>query len=103
MKTTLLALLVALSSSMGLAAGQSCANNYGCLYGEQCVKGMYQSMGMCFQTVNQYGTREFKPQNVNNNSGVETGTSMCSWDTQCGLGFRCLKRLGEYKGHCFKR
>lgn len=77
-----------------------CTSDYGCGYGEACVKGELESHGFCAKKVDAYGVPTMEPPREDS-IGV-AGSGECSFDTECPIRFRCMKRRGELTGHCIK-
>jgi len=89
-------LMLASGSALG-----ACYNDFDCGFGNKCVKasGDVNITGVCVTPSDQYGNRSYdytppqsRPQNVGN----------CSFDTDCGIGFSCMKRSGQIYGICVK-
>lgn len=79
---------------------RECGSDYGCPYGSTCVKEQYQVHGFCAKNVNAYSIPTHTPPDPNSvNVG---GEGDCSWDTECAIGFKCVKSLGQLRGHCLK-
>ena len=70
---------------------KSCSSDYSCGVGYKCVKGMYESQGVCMQTVNQYGVQEFGSPKIDS-IGVNT-TAQCQGSLDCPIGFTCDMKL----------
>ena len=91
--------LIAISAvpAMSLA----CNNDFECGYGNQCVKprGDYSLQGVCVTPVNQFGTQDYTPTLPR---AKPHDISSCNFDTDCGLGFTCVKRSGAMYGICVK-
>ena len=79
----------------------ACNSDYDCGYGNKCVKasGDINITGICVTPSDQFGNKKpdystpnVRPQNIGN----------CSFDTDCGVGFSCVKRSGQIYGICVK-
>jgi hypothetical protein len=87
----------------GSAYGKTCSSDYDCGMGNSCLKQMYQSTGVCAQRVNEYGNRDFGSGPNPGSFGPKMNDSgMCSFTTDCPIGFTCRKSSGSLKGHCIK-
>ena len=72
-------------------AVSTCTSDYQCGVGEVCVKAPYNVSGECMKEVNEWGN----PTNAvpdPNSWKIKTEAS-CSFDSDCGIGFRCDTRL----------
>lgn len=79
----------------------ACTSDYNCSYGNKCVKasGDY-GQGVCVKPVDSYGNRDY---NVNYGGGAgPTTVEGCSYNTDCDIGFSCMKRSGSMRGICMK-
>lgn len=83
------------------AALAACYNDMECGYGNKCVKasGDINITGVCIKPSDQFGNSRPdysaprpQPQKVRG----------CPFDTDCGIGFSCLKRDGQIYGICVK-
>lgn len=84
-----------------LAPGLSyaCTSDFGCGYGNRCVKAPYKSEGVCMKVVDDSGIRQFQPprsDSVGPNMDVD---GQCRFNTDCPIGFRCDRDLKA----CVKR
>jgi hypothetical protein len=70
------------------SSASSCSSDYGCGYGQKCVKAPYESTGVCMKTVNQFGVQEYGTPD-SSSIGVNTGNKSCNFDTDCPVGFKC--------------
>lgn len=95
MKYYILALLMS-------APAFACNSDYDCGYGKSCVKpeGSYKLKGVCVQPVNEYGQKE-TPSNWGGSYGAQE-TAGCSFNTDCDIGFKCVKQRGDLEGLCVK-
>jgi hypothetical protein len=82
-------------------ANAGCYSDFDCGYGNKCVKasGDINITGVCVRPSDQFGNPkpdysapQPQPQKVRG----------CSFDTDCGIGFSCLKRNGQIYGICVK-
>lgn len=82
-------------------ANAECSSDFNCKYGDKCVKasGDINITGVCVTPSDRFGNPSYKystprssPQNVRN----------CSFDTDCSIGFSCMKRSGQIYGICVK-
>jgi hypothetical protein len=76
-----------------------CSSDYNCKYGSRCVKQQYQTLGLCAQNVTPYGVPTFAPPNPE--SALVGGQGDCQWNTDCPVGFRCIKG-NAISGHCLR-
>jgi len=84
---------------VAVASPAGCANDYGCGYGNACVKDSGSFRGICAKSVNAYGNPTFAPPRLESNG---PGVGNCSFDTDCSVGFRCIKSNGGLRGNCMK-
>jgi hypothetical protein len=82
------------------ACVDGCTSDFGCAYGSKCVKGQYQMTGVCAQSVNEYGVRTYEPPSSDSVGPGDDGD--CGIDTDCAIGFRCVKQGYSLRGHCMK-
>jgi hypothetical protein len=82
-------------------ASAACNSDFDCGFGNKCVKasGDINITGVCVTPSDQFGNKTYdysppnsQPQNVGN----------CSFDTDCGIGFSCMKLSGQIYGICVK-
>jgi hypothetical protein len=82
-------------------ASAACNSDFDCGFGKKCVKasGDINITGICVSPSDQFGNKIYdystprsQPHNVGN----------CSFDTDCGIGFSCVKRSGQIYGICVK-
>jgi hypothetical protein len=64
-----------------------CSSDYACGFGQRCVKAAGSMSGFCAQEVNNVGTPTYSPPSA---GSVMPGTVQCHFDTECGIGFRCV-------------
>lgn len=78
---------------------RACASDYECLYGWACVKEPYHSVGTCAQKVDRAGVpTNTGPDPRSLGPGDDSG---CLVDTECPVGFRCV-RHESVRGNCMK-
>lgn len=90
---------IALFFSTNLLA---CYSDYQCGYGNVCVKpeGSYSLQGVCITPVDEFGNKDYGvPMNQEFGPRDIEG---CSWNTDCEIGFKCLKEAGQLEGICVK-
>lgn len=102
LRTTVTMALVILGTILGNGiALASCYSDFDCGYGNKCVKasGDINITGVCVRPSDQFGNPkpdysapQPQPQKVRG----------CSFDTDCDIGFSCLKRNGQIYGICVK-
>lgn len=80
-------------------AARSCSSDLECGVGRQCVKQQFQFQGVCAQTVDEFGMPTYAPPRGNSLGPGDEGD--CSFDTECPIGFHCIKG-SALKGHCMK-
>lgn len=82
-------------------ASAACNSDFDCGFGKKCVKasGDINITGICVSPSDQFGNKIYdystprsQPHNVGN----------CSFDTDCDIGFSCVKRSGQIYGICVK-
>jgi len=79
---------------------RGCASDFECMYGSKCLKGFGQMQGACAQAVDQLGVPTFAPPSTESVMPGQGGD--CSFDTECSIGFRCLKPPAQLRGFCVK-
>ena len=101
MRTVTMGLAIAGAFLCNGAALAGCYNDFECGYGNKCVKasGDINIHGVCVRPSDQFGNPkpdysapQSQPQEIRG----------CSLDTDCGIGFSCLKRNGQLYGICVK-
>ena len=75
-----------------------CSSDYDCGFGNVCAKPQGSFTGTCAQAVNRYGTPTFSPPRSNS---LGPGQGQCAFDTECPIGFRCVKGTA-LRGNCMK-
>lgn len=98
--------IVAITILILLAYSQSyaCTSDTSCGFGKKCIKaeGDWHYDGVCVTIVNEFGQRDYQADfNLNSDLGPKKVHS-CSWDTDCNIGFKCMKRSGSFNGFCVK-
>jgi hypothetical protein len=88
---------------LSTAASYACRNDLDCGFGNKCVKpaGDFSLQGTCVTQVNQFGAPD-PARFAQPISGTTTTIESCSFDTDCGLGAHCMKRVGQIYGMCVK-
>lgn len=76
----------------------SCSSDYDCGFGNFCVKPELSFNGTCARAVNQFGNPTFTPPRPDS---VGPGHGDCAFDTDCSIGFKCVKGAA-LKGHCMR-
>lgn len=84
-------------TSAGGSAG--CSSDFECGFGNLCVKGQNSFKGTCAKAVNEFGNPTFTPPRTN--SVGPGGEGQCAFDTECPIGFRCVKG-SALRGNCMK-
>jgi hypothetical protein len=69
-----------------------CMSDFGCSYGQKCLKNYGSMRGVCARVVNEYGSPTFS---TPSSDSFSPGKGTCM-STGCPLGFRCLS------GNCIK-
>lgn len=79
----------------------ACYNDFECGMGNKCVKatGDINVTGVCVKPSDQFGNPrpDYSPP-----QSEPKKVRGCSFDTDCGIGFSCLKRNGQIYGICIK-
>ncbi len=68
-----------------------CSNDFECDYGNACVKDSGAFQGVCAKVTNAYGIPTYQ---APRSDSIGPGTGDCSFDTDCGPGWRCQKTSG---------
>lgn len=82
-----------------------CNSDFECGYGNRCVKasGTYGYSGSCVTPTDQYGNKDYSADRGWGRSGFgATAVPSCSYNTDCGFGFKCMKESGQLYGICVK-
>lgn len=94
-------IMLIIALSICNTAMAACYSDIDCGLGNKCVKasGDINLSGICITPTDQFGNKSYdysppqtQPREVNG----------CSFDTDCGIGFSCLKRSGQIYGICVK-
>jgi len=82
-------------------ANAACNSDFDCGYGNKCVKasGDINITGTCVTPTDQFGNRSY---NYSTPSSQPRNVANCSFDTDCAIGFSCVKRSGQIYGICVK-
>lgn len=81
-------------------AQKTCSSDFACNYGQKCVKQQFQMNGICADVTDEFGNKTYDYQPDTNS--VEPGNpSQCQFDTDCAIGWKCIKGRGLY-GTCMK-
>jgi hypothetical protein len=98
-KLHLMAIVVSTFLSSHAIAG--CISDVQCGVGNKCVKASedINITGICVTPTDEYGNREYD-NSMSDDSPHEVAG--CSFDTDCDIGFSCLKRSGQLEGICVK-
>lgn len=80
----------------------ACYSDYQCGFGNVCVKpeDSYSATGVCITPVDEFGNKDFGAR-MEQELGPREFEG-CSWNTDCGIGFKCLKEAGQLEGICVK-
>lgn len=80
----------------------ACYSDYQCGFGNVCVKpeGSYSSTGVCISPVDEFGNKDYGARMEQEVGPREV--EGCSWNTDCEIGFKCLKEAGQLEGICVK-
>jgi hypothetical protein len=76
-----------------------CSNDYECGFGNVCVKQQFSVEGTCARAVDRNGIPTYTP--PRSDSVGPGGAGECAFDTECPVGFRCIKG-SALRGHCMK-
>jgi len=99
MKRQLFLLLIAglLFLSNIVNAQKSCISDFDCRFGEQCVKAPFKLRGICMQSVDDFGIRQYPAPDPDSFMPKLEGD--CQFDIDCPIGFYCH----PYYKACVKR
>ncbi|MBX3219340.1 MAG: hypothetical protein KF795_02400 [Labilithrix sp.] len=86
------------SSEFSPPAARRCSSDLACGVGNVCVKAELQFDGVCARAVDRNGIPTYPAPRGNLGPG---GRGQCSFDTDCPVGFSCLKN-GALTGNCVK-
>ena len=80
---------------------KSCYSDIECGIGRRCVKarGDINITGICVTPSDEFGTPQIDTSTPRTQPRNVTG---CSFDTDCSIGFSCMKRSGQIYGICVK-
>jgi hypothetical protein len=80
-----------------------CINDIECGYGNKCVKpeGSANINGICITPTDQFGNRDYSAGDTPPSSEPHE-VDGCMFDTDCNIGFTCMKKSGELKGICIR-
>lgn len=94
-------LFVIISLLCNGVASAGCYNDFDCGYGNKCVKasGDINITGICVTPTDQFGNQKHDYSAPSTEPRKVRG---CSFDTDCDIGFSCLKRDGQIYGVCLK-
>jgi hypothetical protein len=97
-KAIMVFILAILLSGTAIAA---CNSDFDCGYGNKCVKakGNFNVTGICVTPSDRFGNKTYK---YSAPSSRPQTVRSCSFDTDCGIGFSCMKRSGQIYGICLK-
>ena len=101
MRRIVTALMIAFAILCNGVAIADCYSDFDCGYGNKCVKasGDINITGVCVRPSDQFGNP--KP-DYSAPQPQPRKVSGCSFDTDCGIGFSCVKRNGQIYGICVK-
>ena len=92
---------IALFVSLASVSAFSCQFDTDCSVGSKCLKQSGKLEGICaagMQPGNDYDKKPYRDQlDITKKVG-----NTCSFDTDCGVGNRCVKQSGYIKGVCMK-
>lgn len=82
----------------------ACYNDYQCGFGNVCVKpsGSYSATGVCITPVDKFGNKDTLGNGLQRQEIGPREIEGCSWNTDCEIGFKCLKEVGQLEGICVK-
>jgi len=78
----------------------ACINDFQCGFGNICVKSKDSASmnGICVTPTDKFGNKQY---GVTPSSEPRKVTG-CNFNTDCDVGFSCMKRVGELSGICMK-
>lgn len=73
----------------------SCSSDYDCALNSICVKEPMSNTGQCLVPVNEFGTPQIQPiqKRLDSHNPNYEFKGQCMFDTECGIGFSCDKKL----------
>lgn len=82
----------------------ACNNDFECGFGNKCVKpnDSISLQGICVTPTDQFGNRDYSTSYAAP-SAEPHEVEGCMFDTDCDIGFTCMKKAGELKGICIKQ
>lgn len=80
----------------------ACYSDYQCGFGRVCVKpeNSFSMDGICVTPVDEFGNKDYGARMEQEIGPREI--EGCSWNTDCDIGFKCLKEAGQLEGVCVK-
>lgn len=69
----------------------ACTSDFSCGSGQKCVKAPMKTFGVCMDSINQYGIKQYDKDTKSFNP--KYSTDGCSFNTDCPFGFRCDRKL----------
>lgn len=101
MKRLLIALVVVMTLANSDVANAACYSDFDCGIGGRCVKarGDINISGVCVTPSDNFGNPQIDTRPP---SSQPRNISGCSFDTDCPIGFSCMKRSGQIYGICVK-
>ena len=82
-------------------ASAACNSDFDCGFGNKCIKasGDINISGVCVTPSDQFGNKTYDYSTPRSQPRNVVG---CSFDTDCSIGFSCMKRSGQIYGICVK-
>jgi len=82
----------------------SCNSDYECGYGKHCVKpsGSISLTGTCVTPSDEFGNKDYSADSDWGSGYGAKKVKSCSFNTDCAIGFSCMKKSGELYGICVK-
>lgn len=83
----------------------ACNSDYDCGYGNHCVKpaGSHGLSGNCVIMTDKNGIKDYNADKNWGTGGYGAKTvDSCQWNTDCSIGYKCLKENGQIYGLCLK-
>ncbi len=101
MRTITIALLMFGAIICNGSALAGCYSDFDCGFGNKCIKatGDINITGICVRPGDEFGNP--KP-NYSAPQPQPQKVRGCTFDTDCGIGFSCIKRDGQIHGICVK-